>query len=88
LRALPTTPSTARGPLSSSTLLTLLVSGIGGGEKALVLGEEVEGLGQRVEVWTEEIGRKSCMSKSKQTMARWVWKTSGEERGHDFIADC
>jgi hypothetical protein len=39
LRALPTTPSTARGPLSSSTLLTLLVSGTGGREKALAVGE-------------------------------------------------
>jgi hypothetical protein len=49
LRALPTTPSTARGPLSSSTLLTLLVSGIGGGEEALAVGDEKGGLGRKVE---------------------------------------
>jgi len=53
LRALPTTPSTARGPLSSSTLPTPLVSEIGGGEKALALEGEEEGLRERAEVWME-----------------------------------
>jgi hypothetical protein len=40
LRVLPTTPSTARGLLSSSTLLTLLVSGLGSGEEALAAGKQ------------------------------------------------
>ena len=36
--------------------------------------EEEEGLGVRVEVWVEEIGRKNCTSKSKGIMAMLVLK--------------
>jgi hypothetical protein len=44
----------------------------------LAVGEEKGSLGERVEGWVEEIGRKSCMSKSKQNTARWIWNMSGE----------
>jgi len=75
LRALPTTPSTARGPLSSSTLPTPLVSEIGSGEKALAVGEEEEGLRERMEVWVEEIGTWSSKSKSRGFTARMGFQT-------------
>ena len=80
LRALPTTPSTARGPLSSSTPLTLLVSGLEVERSHWPQGKGKRVWGRRWRDETKISERKSCMSKSMELWAIWLWNIRWEDQ--------
>lgn len=78
-RALLTTLSTARGPLSSSTPLTPLVSRIPGGKEALASEERYGGWEACFGIWAEESGADGRMSKRKEETHTVALENRGDQ---------